>query len=83
MALIGNFPECLSVISNFLQFLSILISLVSNRIISEPETTILQSSAVVGFRKEVRDQLTPLLLGLLPSLAETDKPYPPDDWSRE
>ena len=44
---------------------------------------ILKSSEVDSFRKEVRNQLIPLLLGLLPSLADTEKPQPPEDWSRE
>ncbi len=44
---------------------------------------VLDSGAAETFRKEVRVQLNSLIPGLLPSLAETDKPEPPDDWSRK
>ncbi|WP_320674547.1 hypothetical protein [Prochlorococcus sp. MIT 1341] len=43
---------------------------------------ILDKMAVKTFRKEVRTRISTLLRDLFPSLAETDKPSPPDDWSR-
>ncbi len=44
---------------------------------------VLKPGAVSDFRKEVRKQLIPLIRSMLPSLIDTDKPEPPDDWSRE
>ncbi len=44
---------------------------------------VLKANAVESFRKEVRLQLIKLIRDTLPSLSDTDKPEPPDDWSRE
>jgi|TARA_B000000441_G_C21645826_1_gene292194 hypothetical protein len=43
---------------------------------------VLNSSAVEGFRQEVRAELVPLIRETLPSLAKTEKPDLPDDWER-
>ncbi len=44
---------------------------------------ILIGEAVDSFRKVVRSELIPLIRQMLPSLIDTDKAEPPDDWSRE
>ncbi|MDP6833818.1 MAG: hypothetical protein QGG94_01520 [Prochlorococcaceae cyanobacterium ETNP1_MAG_9] len=53
--------------------------------VSAEETTypVLSPGLVTDFRKSVRKQLIPLIRQLLPSLIDTDKPEPPDDWNRE
>ncbi len=43
---------------------------------------ILESDSVSYFRQLVRKAFSPLIKQTLPSLAETDKPEPPDDWSQ-
>ncbi len=43
---------------------------------------ILDSKEAVSFRDEIRTKLTVLVRELFPSLAETDRPAPPDNWSR-
>ena len=48
-----------------------------------PDTIKAEALAVENYRKEVRAQLNSLITGLLPSLADTDKPEPPHDWSRK
>jgi len=49
----------------------------------EDSYPILKASAVADFRQEVRKELLPLIRETLPSLIDSDKPEPPDDWSRE
>lgn len=44
---------------------------------------VVSGNCVEEFRLEVRSVLLPLMRELLPSLFDTDKPNPPDDWSRE
>ena len=44
---------------------------------------VLNPEAVGDFRKKVRKELIPLIRTMLPSLIDTDKPEPPDDWIRE
>jgi len=44
---------------------------------------VLNAEAVSNFRKELRSEIIPLIKQTLPSLIDTDKPEPPDDWSRE
>jgi len=44
---------------------------------------VLKAEAVADFRKEVRHKFVPLIRQTLPSLLDTDKPEPPDEWSRE
>ena len=44
---------------------------------------VLNAEAVKGFRKEVRNEILPLIREIFPSLSDSDKPEPPDDWSRE
>ena len=44
---------------------------------------VLNESSAIIFRKEVRDDLPRLISSMLPSLKDTDKPLPPDNWSRE
>ncbi len=53
--------------------------------VSAEETTypVLSPGLVSDFRKSVRKQLIPMIRQLLPSLIDTDKPEPPDDWNRE
>ncbi len=41
---------------------------------------ILTEDSATKFRLLVRGELIPLIRDLLPSLAESEKPYPPDDW---
>ncbi len=43
---------------------------------------ILKSDAVNTFRKTVRNQLLELIPATFPSLLDSEKPTPPDDWSR-
>ena len=43
---------------------------------------VLKASAVSNFRKAVRREILPLIRQILPSLLDTDKPEPPDDWIR-
>tara|TARA_Y100001968_G_C19342878_1_gene710481 strand:+ start:234 stop:938 length:705 start_codon:yes stop_codon:yes gene_type:complete len=50
--------------------------------IDQQDYPILSKSNVVEFRQKVRTELIPLIVKLLPSLKETEKPCPPDDWSR-
>jgi hypothetical protein len=42
---------------------------------------VLHAEAVDGFRQQVRSRFVPLVRQTLPSLAESDKPEPPADWS--
>jgi len=42
---------------------------------------VLHAEAVGGFRQQVRSRFVPLVRETLPSLAESDKPDPPADWS--
>ncbi len=42
---------------------------------------VLKPEAVAIFRDKVRKEFLPLILETLPSLSESDKPTPPDDWS--
>ncbi len=53
--------------------------------VSEGQTTypVLKPAAVLEARKEVRNDLIPLIRNTFPSLIETDKPEPPDDWILE
>ncbi|WP_320667983.1 hypothetical protein [Prochlorococcus sp. MIT 1307] len=44
---------------------------------------VLSEEAVSNFREEVRLQILSLIREILPSLSDTKKPEPPDDWSRE
>jgi hypothetical protein len=44
---------------------------------------VLHAAALVSFRDQVRARLTPLLRETLPSLANSEKPEPPADWSRD
>ena len=38
---------------------------------------------VSPFRNELRNDLVKLVREAFPSLSETDKPVPPDDWTQE
>lgn len=49
---------------------------------SDTRYPVLSAEAVNDFRKEVRKELIPLICSTFPSLVDTDKPEPPDDWSR-
>lgn len=42
---------------------------------------VLHAEAVESFRQQVRSRFVPLVRETLPSLAESDKPEPPADWS--
>tara|TARA_Y100001968_G_scaffold333213_1_gene394757 strand:+ start:154 stop:843 length:690 start_codon:yes stop_codon:yes gene_type:complete len=44
---------------------------------------VLASSSVTKFRNEVRSNLPKFIKELFPSLVDTKKPSPPDDWVRE
>ncbi len=44
---------------------------------------VLSQIAVDDFRKEARSQLVTVIRETLPSLAESEKPYPPEDWSNQ
>ena len=44
---------------------------------------IISANLVQTFRKEVRSEIVPLIRETLPSLVETGKPLPPEDWSRD
>ena len=44
---------------------------------------VLMPEVVSDFRKEVRNELLPFILKTFPSLIDTEKPEPPDDWTRE
>ena len=44
---------------------------------------LLKKDSALKFRKELRDLLPSLISSLLPSLQDTDKPLPPENWSRE
>ena len=44
---------------------------------------VLKEESVSTFRKQIREKLPSLIVSLLPSLSETEKPLPPDNWSRE
>lgn len=43
---------------------------------------VLESATASTFRAQVRARFTPLVRETMPSLADTDKPEPSDDWSR-
>jgi len=42
---------------------------------------VLSAEAASSFRSEVRSRFGPLMRETLPSLAETEKPAPDDNWS--
>ena len=44
---------------------------------------VLQPSEINDFRMKVREELLPLMRETFPSLADSTKPVPPDDWTRE
>ncbi len=46
----------------------------------EKNYPVLHSDAVEGFRKDVRSELTVRVREVFPSLSESDKPNPPEDW---
>jgi len=49
----------------------------------EASYPVLNSGLVNDFRKAIRKELISVVRQLLPSLNDTDKPEPPDDWNRE
>tara|TARA_B100000700_G_scaffold319587_1_gene415003 strand:+ start:740 stop:1468 length:729 start_codon:yes stop_codon:yes gene_type:complete len=42
---------------------------------------VISSKSVEIFRKGVREQILPMIKDNFPSLAESEKPFPPEDWS--
>lgn len=50
---------------------------------SDKNYLILKKDSVSTFRNEVREELLKTIPALLPSLSETEKPLPPDNWSRD
>ncbi len=53
------------------------------KLIQDDTYPVFSAKAARDFRMEVRQELVPLIREMLPSLVGTDKPEPPEEWTRE
>ena len=53
----------------------------SDELINDKSYPIINSQGIEKFRKEVREAILPAIKDNFPSLAETNKPAPPEEWS--